>query len=679
MSATPLSYDLAIELATQERYDDALAILDGLARQHPEVVDYDALRARLWFDKGEPERSFAILDAALSRLPQTPLHPAHRWASRGLLAHRYGLLLMSAGRLQEALPWLEEAARRNGLATGEWSAQFHAGLVHYRLGNPARAARYWYDLLYRAPDLGAHDILALTGSHIQASETAGQAVDPLLRLCLARIALDNPDLLQLSGSQGDALAAQQAELVLAAEPDHPEARRVRAPLRYRAGDVAGARDDLAVYLRRVPDPRAQVRELEWRLRAGESAPWQGFRLNENAPDAHGYYLAGLSLAEFAEREPASAAALEPQIQKAWRIALGRFEAYFESGEGTCDDADPHIYSLLCDRLARRLQGTGKDEREERVALHEKGIAVSDFIGHWIDLLDCHDSAGRHPLVVEVAGEVLNRYPLDRQPAEVAWVFSRLIHAWKAIGGTDAVTAARAAIAHMDAQLDALPVEERSEAAHPMAHARAHFAALLGAAAPAMEARERALALDEIEALQERALQIEDAALYYAFGRIWRELRDNGRALPLFEKAIELAAGDAEDQAAPRFQRGLIRLEWLEAQRGATPAAAASSSPDAEPPQQGDGSGDRAPLALSVTFADALSDLEAAIVAGSQDEPQIRLHAAQAALGMQRREAARAHFLRARELGAKTGRQASLYRRVEDALKRTRPTWKFWGV
>ncbi|MGY8526528.1 tetratricopeptide repeat protein [Paracidovorax citrulli] len=662
MSAQPLSYDLAIELATQERYDEALAILDGLARQHPEVVDYEALRARLWFDKGEPDRGFAILDAALARLPEAPLHPAHRWASRGVLAHRYGMLLMSAGRLQEALPWLEEAARRNGLATGEWSAQFHAGLAHYRLGNPGRAGRYWYDLLYRAPDLGAHDILSLAGSYIQTSEAAGQSVDPMLRLCLARIALDNPDLLQLTESQGDALAAQQAELVLAAEPDHPEARRVRAPLRHRAGDVAGARDDLAVYLKRVPDPKAQVRELEWRLRAGEAAPWQGFKLTESASDAHGYYLAGLSLAEFAEREPAAAAALEPQIQKAWRIALARFETYFETGEGGYDDADPHIYSLLCDRLARRLQGQSQQERDERVALHEKGIAVSDFIGHWIDLLDCHDSAGRHSLVVEVAGEVLNRYSLDRQPAEVAWVFSRLIHAWKAIGGADAVSAARAAIAHMDAQLDALPVEERSEAAHPMAHARAHFAALLGAAIPAMEPRERALALDEIEALQERALQIEDAALYYAFGRIWRAVGDNGRALPLFEKAIELAAGDAEDQAGPRFQRGLIRLEWLESQQSEGAAAVSDAAP-----------------AVPVTFADALTDFEAAIVPGNEDEPQIRLHAAQAALGLQRREAARAHFLRARELGAKTGRQASLYRRVEGALKRTRPAWKLWGV
>lgn len=37
---------------------------------------------------------------------------------------------------------------------------------------------------------------------------------------------------------------------------------------------------------------------------------------------------------------------------------------------------------------------------------------------------------------------------------------------------------RAATAHMDARLGALPVEARSEAAYVMAHARVHFAALL---------------------------------------------------------------------------------------------------------------------------------------------------------------------------------------------------------
>lgn len=642
MSAQPVSYDHAIELATQERYDEALAVIDALARQRPEVVDYEALRARLLFDKGEPEQALAALDAALARLPELSLHPAHRWASRGVLAHRYGMLLMNQQRFAEALPWLQEAARRNGLATGEWSAQLHAGLAHYRLGQFAEAGRYWYDLLYRAPDLGAHDILSLAAAHVQAAEADGQRAEPMLRLCLARIGLDNADLLEMSEEQGDALAAQQAQMVLAENPDHPHARRILAPLRLRAGDLAGAREDLAVYQRQVPDPKAQVRELEWRHQGGEAEPWRDFVLTEAATDAHGYYLAGLALADFIERVPASADALRPQLLRAWQTGLARFEQYFATGEGGYDDADPHSYSLLCDRLARRLDLDDPAQRDERIALHEKGIAVSDFIEHWLDLLACHDAAGGHQRVVEIAGEVLNRYPLDRHAGHVTWVFSRLIHAWKAIGGTEAIAAARAAIAHMEARLDALPVEERSEAALSMAHARTHFATLLANAAGSMEARERALALDEIEALQARAVVVEDAWVYDAFGRIWRGLGDNERALPLFERAIALTEGDAEDQAAARLQRGLIRLDAQQ-------------------------------------YAEALTDFHAAFAVRDDWEADVHLHAAQAALGLARREEARALFLQARARGAAQGRTRALYAKVENALKATRPAWKLWGV
>lgn len=640
MSAQPNHFEHAIELASQERYDEALAILDALARQRPEIIDYEALRAQLLFDKGDPDRAFAALDAALARLPDLPLHPAHRWSSRGLLAHRYGMLLMSSGRVADALPWLEEAARRNGLATGEWTARFHVGLAHYRLGDVAAAGRYWYDLLYRAPDLGAHDVLALAADHVQTAEAAGTRAEPMLRLCLARIGLDNPDLLEMSEAQGDALAAQQAEIVLAEQPDHPHARRIRAPLRWRAGDQAGARDDLQAYQRQVPDPRVQVRELEWRREAGETEPWKGFAFITEATDAHGYYLAGLALHEFIEREPASAAALRPQVRLAWQTGLARFEQYFATGEGGYDDADPHVYSLLCDRLARELVEPA--ERDERIALHQRGIAVSDFLDHWIDLLDCHDEAGQPQQVVQVAGDVLNRYPLERHAGQIAWVFSRLIDAWRKIGGTEAMTAARAAIAHMDARLDALPVEERSEAAHPMAHARSHFATLLGASAPAMEPRERALALDEIEALQQRALQIEDATLYAAFGHIWRGLGENDRALALFERAISLSEGDPADQAPLWVQRAAIRLDNGE-------------------------------------HARALADYDAAFAVRDEWEPQVWLQAAQAALGMSRRETALGHFRRAREQGAGQGRARALYQTVERALKATRPAWKLWGV
>ena len=104
MSVQEVSYDHAIELANAERYDEALVILDQLSQAQPQVVDFDCLRARLHFDRGDAQAAFAVLDAALAKLPGLPLHPAHRWSSRGVIAHRYGMLLMGMERLQEALP-----------------------------------------------------------------------------------------------------------------------------------------------------------------------------------------------------------------------------------------------------------------------------------------------------------------------------------------------------------------------------------------------------------------------------------------------------------------------------------------------------------------------------------------------------------------------------------------------
>jgi hypothetical protein len=80
------------------------------------------------------------------------------------------------------------------------------------------------------------------------------------------------------------------------------------------------------------------------------------------------------------------------------------------------------------------------------------MAASDFIDHWIDLLDTHAAAGQHQQVVDLAGEVMNRYPVERNPGNVSWAFSRLVAAWAAIGGREATESASAAISHMDARL-----------------------------------------------------------------------------------------------------------------------------------------------------------------------------------------------------------------------------------
>ncbi|CAG9174033.1 hypothetical protein LMG23992_02605 [Cupriavidus laharis] len=655
MSVQEVSYDRAIDLAGEGRFDEALEIAGQLSQARPEVVDFVTLRARLHFDKGDAQAAFAVLDDALARLESLGLAAPHRWASRGVIAHRYGAMLLSLGRDRDAQPWLHEAARRNGLVSGEWAAHFHAGLACYRLGDLAGAGRYWHDLLYRAPDLGAEDILPLVGDAIARAEVAGQPVEPMMRVCLGRIALDNPDLLELEPEAADALAGEQAGLVLADFPDHPQARRLRAPLRFGTGDADGAQDDLTVYQRQCPDPQTEVRAMAWRHQAAKAAqagaqgadaqPWLNFSLTTQCDDGAGYYRAATALGEFIDQVPQAEAALRPRLVEACQLGVARFENYFATDEGDAGghggNADPHVYSLLCRLLARSLPDDAAS-LDARIALHRKGMAASEFIDHWIDLLDCHTSAGQHQKVVELAGEVLNRYPLERNPADVTWAFSRLIAAWKAIGGAEAAEAAGAAMAHMDARLDALPVEARSEAAHPMAHARAHYAALVQARMDGMDQHDRTDALAEIDAQQRRALLVEDVWLFNRFGQVWRDLGDHERALPLFEQAVAMTEGDAWDQAAPRIQRALIHN-------------------------------------AAARHAAALEDFAAAFAARDDWDAETWLRAVESAVGLGQRETALAYFDKARAAGAGEGRTRGLNMKVETALRATRPKWKLWGV
>lgn len=654
-----VSYEHAIALASAGRLDEALHVADQLWQSQPEVVDHATLRAQLHADAGNVPAALAALDQAMAALAGSALAPMHRWASQGLLAHQYGTLLLRADRAREALHWLHEAAQRNGLATGEWAAHFYAGLAACQAGDAERAGRYWHDLLYRAPDLGAADILPHVQAHLAEAAAAGQPAAPLMRVCLGRIALDSPDLLDLAPEAGDALAAEQAAAVLADHPDHPEARRLRAPLRLGAGDLAGALDDMATYLRQQPDPQAQVRELAWRHQAAATAgaaeaaapAWQGFAVTQDADDGAGYYRCATALRDFIGEVPAARAALRPALEAACRTGLARFEQYFASGDGDArghgGNADPHVYSMLCGLLARSLPADAA-HLEERLALHRQGLAASEFIDHWNGMLDAYADARQPQEVVRLAGEVLEHHQVERDPAPVAWAFSRMVAAWATIGGGDSVATAREALARMDARLDALPVEARSEAGHAMAHARADLAALLAAAAPTMDPHDRTDALAELETLQRRALVVEDAWLYNRFGGVWRDLGDTERALALFEAAIALTEGDAGDQAPARVQRARI-------------------------------------LVGQERFEEALADFQAAHAAwqacgeAGQWDAESCLMAVQAALGLAQRDTALAWFERARALGADKGRTRGLYAKVEASLKTTRPAWKLWGV
>ncbi len=245
-------------------------------------------------------------------------------------------------------------------------------------------------------------------------------------------------------------------------------------------------------------------------------------------------------------------------------------------------------------------------------------------------------------MVELAGEVLNRYSLEHDPANVTWAFSRLVAAWQAMSGPEPTEAARAAMTHMEARLFALPVEARSEAAQPMAHARVHFATLLQSRLDGMDQHDRTDTLAEIDAQQRPALLIEDPWVFHHFGLIRRDIGDLEAALPLFDQAIALAEDDPAGQAAPRVQRARI-------------------------------------LGTQGQFEPAMAEFEAARAVRDDWDAETCLHATQAALGLGLREPALAWFGKARARGAAQGRTRGLYVKVEAALRDTRPKWKLWGV
>ena len=200
----------------------------------------------------------------------------------------------------------------------------------------------------------------------------------------------------------------------------------------------------------------------------------------------------------------------------------------------------------------------------------------------------------------------------------------------------------AALAHMDARLDALPVEARTEGAHAMAHARAHYGALLQTGMAAMDEHDKTDAVAELEALQRRSLLIEDAWVSARFGQIWVGLGDHERAMPLLEHAVQLSQGDARTQASARVQRGRLLVEL-----------------------------ERHP--------EALTDFQLAFAARDDWDAPTWLAAEQAALGMGQRETALGWFERARSLEADKGSTRGLFAKTETALKATRPKWKLWGV
>lgn len=81
--------------------------------------------------------------------------------------------------------------------------------------------------------------------------------------------------------------------------------------------------------------------------------------------ARDYYAAGCDVAEFIEElqqegeyvgadDFARARRVEAEVYK---LGAERFEHYFRTGDGNSEDADPHVYAMLCNNLGSSWAST----------------------------------------------------------------------------------------------------------------------------------------------------------------------------------------------------------------------------------------------------------------------------------------------------------------------------------
>ena len=135
-----------------------------------------------------------------------------------LVAQELGMLLVRAGRYEEALAVLSPVVESAAAPESCGATRRALAICHLAMGDPTSAKLVLRDYARQHPK------------------------DTLAQLLLAKSAL----------ATGDTLTALRAvDLVEQREPDHPELWLVRAALRWKRGDLAGAATDLAT---RAPRP-----------------------------------------------------------------------------------------------------------------------------------------------------------------------------------------------------------------------------------------------------------------------------------------------------------------------------------------------------------------------------------------------------------------------------------------
>ena len=164
-------YSGAKSLIEEKRYRDALQDLQKAEKLYPKDSKIQYLLGVVYFTGfGRTEEAEKHLLVALAEEKEKELVPQ--------IQNLLGVVLIEAGRPQQAISYLEEA-RANLLYRTPWFATQNLGLAHLRLGNEARSIQFFTSALEQDPNLcGAYSQLA---EAYEKSDQLGSSIQTLER------------------------------------------------------------------------------------------------------------------------------------------------------------------------------------------------------------------------------------------------------------------------------------------------------------------------------------------------------------------------------------------------------------------------------------------------------------------------------------------------------------------
>ena len=242
------SLDLARAYAATGQPDQALAVLEPLLAQHPELTEGQVVRAEALVREGKLDEALQQLDAAGKRDPSSPLPPLFEGrllAGRGQYAAAEQALGTALARMPPAQPLLDRAGALIALT----EAQLAQGKVPAAIKSQASLAA----LVPGAP------VTALLAGRIELAQGDLTAGINRLQGLVARAPALTEARLYLGAAQlakGNLQQAQQQlEQVVQAAPDNVQARKLLATVRLRLGDPEAALSVLTPALETQPaDP-----------------------------------------------------------------------------------------------------------------------------------------------------------------------------------------------------------------------------------------------------------------------------------------------------------------------------------------------------------------------------------------------------------------------------------------